>query len=115
MQAKSFNGSGASIDSIQIPVGPRLGNDVVEVAGLSKGYGDRLLIDNASFSIPAGAIVGKPYFSKRLDLCLLLQVSRSCISALARKNIPSRRAPSLVGTVWMLYHLPWIGVQAVIS
>ena len=58
VQAKSFNGSGASIDSIQIPVGPRLGNDVVEVAGLSKGYGDRLLLDNVSFSIPAGAIVG---------------------------------------------------------
>jgi energy-dependent translational throttle protein EttA len=60
VQAKSFNGSGASIDSIQIPVGPRLGNDVVEVAGLSKGYGDRLLLDNVSFSIPAGAIVGVP-------------------------------------------------------
>lgn len=57
-EAKSFNGADASIDSIQIPVGPRLGNEVVECAGLSKGYGDRLLIDNASFSIPQGAIVG---------------------------------------------------------
>jgi energy-dependent translational throttle protein EttA len=70
VQAKSFNGSGASIDSIQIPVGPRLGNDVVEVAGLSKGYGDRLLLDNVSFSIPAGAIVGV----RPIQICGSLEV-----------------------------------------
>ena len=43
---------------IYIPPGPRLGDVVIEARGLSKGYGDRLLIDNASFSIPPGAIVG---------------------------------------------------------
>ncbi|TMP83765.1 energy-dependent translational throttle protein EttA [Pseudoalteromonas phenolica] len=41
-----------------IPPGPRLGDKVIEVNGLSKGYGDRVLIDNLSFSIPKGAIVG---------------------------------------------------------
>ncbi len=41
-----------------IPPGPRLGDKVVEVEGLSKSYGDRQLIDNLSFSIPKGAIVG---------------------------------------------------------
>ncbi|MFU2077891.1 energy-dependent translational throttle protein EttA [Avibacterium endocarditidis] len=41
-----------------IPPGPRLGDKVIEVANLSKSYGDRTLIDNLSFSIPKGAIVG---------------------------------------------------------
>ena len=43
---------------IYIPPGPRLGNQVIEVEGLSKGFGDRLLIDDLSFSVPPGAIVG---------------------------------------------------------
>lgn len=41
-----------------IPPGPRLGDKVLEVENLRKSYGDRLLIDNLSFSIPKGAIVG---------------------------------------------------------
>ena len=43
---------------IFIPPGQRLGDQVIEVDQLSKGFGDRLLIDDLSFSIPAGAIVG---------------------------------------------------------
>ena len=43
---------------IFIPVAERLGNQVIEFDGVSKGFGDRLLIDNLSFSIPPGAIVG---------------------------------------------------------
>ena len=43
---------------IYIPPGPRLGNVVIETARLTKAYGDRLLIDNLSLSIPPGAIVG---------------------------------------------------------
>ncbi|HUO81483.1 MAG TPA: energy-dependent translational throttle protein EttA [Gammaproteobacteria bacterium] len=43
---------------IYIPPGPRLGDLVIEVTGLSKGYGDRLLIDDLSFSLPPGGIVG---------------------------------------------------------
>jgi sulfate-transporting ATPase len=45
-------------NEIYIPPGPRLGELVIEVAGLSKGYGERLLMDALSFSIPPGAIVG---------------------------------------------------------
>jgi ATP-binding cassette ChvD family protein len=45
-------------DEIQIPPGPRLGDVVVEATGLAKGYGDRLLIDDLSFSLPRGGIVG---------------------------------------------------------
>jgi len=41
-----------------IPPGPRLGNQVIEVEHISKGFGDRLLIDDLSFSVPPGAIVG---------------------------------------------------------
>lgn len=41
-----------------IPPGPRLGDKVVEVTNLSKAYGDRILIDDLSFSVPKGAIVG---------------------------------------------------------
>jgi len=43
---------------IFIPVAERLGDSVIEFKGVSKGYGDRLLIDNLSFAIPPGAIVG---------------------------------------------------------
>ncbi len=43
---------------IAIPPGPRLGDQVVEAEDLSKGYGDRLLIDDLSFLLPPGGIVG---------------------------------------------------------
>src|SRR5690242_713709 len=43
---------------IFIPVAERLGNDVIEFRHVSKGFGDRLLIDDLSFKVPAGAIVG---------------------------------------------------------
>ena len=43
---------------IAIPAGPRLGDTVIEVEGLSKGFGDRLLIDNLSFKLPPAGIVG---------------------------------------------------------
>lgn len=43
---------------IYIPPGPRLGNEVVEVVNLKKSFGDRLLIDDLSFSLPPAGIVG---------------------------------------------------------
>ncbi len=43
---------------IFIPVAERLGDSVIEFKNVSKGYGDRLLIDNLSFKVPPGAIVG---------------------------------------------------------
>lgn len=45
-------------DEIQIPPGPRLGNIVVEVENLSKGFGDRLLVDDLSFTLPRNGIIG---------------------------------------------------------
>ncbi|MBM3386808.1 MAG: energy-dependent translational throttle protein EttA [Betaproteobacteria bacterium] len=45
-------------NEIFIPVAERLGNDVFEFKNVSKSFGDRLLIDNLSFKVPAGAIVG---------------------------------------------------------
>jgi ATPase subunit of ABC transporter with duplicated ATPase domains len=45
-------------DEVVIPAGPRLGAHVVEASGLVKGYGDRLLIDELSFTLPPGGIVG---------------------------------------------------------
>jgi ATP-binding cassette ChvD family protein len=43
---------------IYIPPGPRLGDKVIELNNVTKSYGDKLLFENLSFSIPAGAIVG---------------------------------------------------------
>ncbi len=43
---------------IHIPAGPRLGDVVVEASGVRKAYGDRLLVDDLSFSLPPGGIVG---------------------------------------------------------
>ncbi len=45
-------------NEIHIPAGPRLGDLVVETKGLRKGYGDNLLVDGLSFSLPRGGIVG---------------------------------------------------------
>ncbi|NBU30336.1 MAG: energy-dependent translational throttle protein EttA [Actinobacteria bacterium] len=45
-------------EEIQIPPGPRLGSVVVEVDNLTKGFGDRVLIDNLSFTLPRNGIVG---------------------------------------------------------
>jgi len=45
-------------NEIYIPPGPRLGDVVVEAGGLRKGFGDRLLFDDLSFSLPPGGIVG---------------------------------------------------------
>lgn len=45
-------------NEIYIPPGPRLGNQVLEVRNLTKGFGDQLLIDQLSFSVPPGSIVG---------------------------------------------------------
>ena len=46
------------MEEIQIPPGPRLGNVVVEVDHLTKAFGDRILIDDLSFSLPRNGIVG---------------------------------------------------------
>ena len=45
-------------NEIFIPVAERLGNEVIEFEGVTKSFGDRVLIDNLSFKVPAGAIVG---------------------------------------------------------
>ena len=45
-------------NEIYIPPGERLGDNVIEFKGVSKSFGDRLLIDNLSFKVPPGAIVG---------------------------------------------------------
>jgi ATP-binding cassette ChvD family protein len=49
-----------SLDKVQIhiPAGPRLGDVVVEADGLNKGFGDKLLMEDLSFSLPRGGIVG---------------------------------------------------------
>ena len=43
---------------IHIPAGPRLGDVVVEAEGVSKGFGDRLLVEDMTFSLPPGGIIG---------------------------------------------------------
>ena len=52
------NDRAPSAAQIVIPIGERLGNNVIDVENLSKGFGDKLLIDNLSFKLPPGGIVG---------------------------------------------------------
>ncbi len=47
-----------TIEQIMIPVGERLGNNVIDVENVSKGFGERLLIEDLSFKLPRGGIVG---------------------------------------------------------
>jgi ATP-binding cassette ChvD family protein len=56
-EAEQAQGAGDRLE-IVIPAGPRLGDTVIEVQGLRKGYGDRLLIEDLSFSLPRAGIVG---------------------------------------------------------
>ncbi|KAF5834104.1 putative ATP-binding component of ABC transporter [Dunaliella salina] len=49
---------GQQVDSITIPVGPRLGSKVIEAKGITKAFGDRLLVDDLNFSVPPGSVVG---------------------------------------------------------
>jgi sulfate-transporting ATPase len=56
-QANSAEGPSEPIE-LEIPAGPRLGNVVVEGKSLKKGFGDRVLFDGLSFSLPPGGIVG---------------------------------------------------------
>ncbi|MEN9325430.1 MAG: hypothetical protein RL414_1184 [Actinomycetota bacterium] len=58
MAAEAEKARKLDFEEIQIPAGPRLGNIVVEVSDLKKGFGDRLLIDGLSFSLPRNGIVG---------------------------------------------------------
>src|SRR5258706_16140153 len=48
----------ADASTLTIPPGPRLGDLVIESTGLKKGFGDRLLIEELSFKLPPGGIVG---------------------------------------------------------
>jgi ATP-binding cassette ChvD family protein len=57
MQSQEFQ-KRSETNEIYIPAGPRLGDKVIEFNGVCKGYGDRVLIDNLTFSVPKGAIVG---------------------------------------------------------
>jgi sulfate-transporting ATPase len=57
LQSQEFQ-SRNETNEIYIPPGPRLGDSVIEVRNLSKSYGDRLLFDKVSFTVPKGSIVG---------------------------------------------------------
>jgi ATP-binding cassette ChvD family protein len=58
MAAEADKNRKLDFEEIQIPPGPRLGSQVVEAAGLSKGFGDRELIEGLSFSLPPNGLVG---------------------------------------------------------
>jgi ATP-binding cassette ChvD family protein len=58
MAAEAMSRTKMDFEEIQIPPGPRLGSLVVEAEHLVKGFGDRLLIDDLSFSLPPNGIVG---------------------------------------------------------
>ena len=58
MEAEARAAKKLDFTDIQIPVGPRLGTKVIEARNLRKAFGDRVLIDDLSFSLPQGGIVG---------------------------------------------------------
>ncbi len=58
LAADQANEKRQGVTEINIPAGPRLGDLVIEAKGLRKAYGERLLIDNLSFMLPPGGIVG---------------------------------------------------------
>lgn len=87
LQSQEFQ-KRSETNEIYIPAGPRLGDKVIELHNVTKGYGDRVLIDNLSLSIPKGAIVGGSAATAR--------ASRPCSACLparsSRTPAPSRSA-----------------------
>ncbi|MFN0002499.1 MAG: energy-dependent translational throttle protein EttA [Pseudohongiellaceae bacterium] len=57
MQSREFQTRNETLD-LYIPPGPRLGEKVIEVTNLCKGFGDRMLINNLNFNVPRGSIIG---------------------------------------------------------
>ena len=58
MAAEAEKSKKLDFEEIQIPAGPRLGSIVIDANALTKGFGDRVLIDDLSFTMPRGGIVG---------------------------------------------------------
>ena len=97
-------------NEIFIPVAERLGNEVIEFKGVSKSFGDRLLIDNLSFKVPAGAIVGiiGPNGAGKSTLFRMIQgvekpdAGEVAIGKTARVTFVDQSRDSLAGdkTVW---------------
>ncbi len=58
LAAEAERNRAIDLAEINIPAGPRLGSDVIEAKKLTKGFGDRVLIDNLSFTLPRAGIVG---------------------------------------------------------
>src|SRR3954467_661332 len=95
---------------IFIPVAERLGNEVIEFDNVSKGYGDRLLVDKLSFKVPAGAIVGiiGPNGAGKSTLFRMIQgveqpdAGQVLIGKTARPTFVDQSRASLAGekTVW---------------
>jgi sulfate-transporting ATPase len=81
-------------NEIFIPVAERLGNEVIEFKGVSKSFGDRLLIDNLSFKVPPGAIVGiiGPNGAGKSTLFRMIQGRRSPTAARSRSARPRKMA-----------------------
>jgi sulfate-transporting ATPase len=72
---------------IYIPPGPRLGNEVVEVMNLRKSFGDRLLIDDLSFSLPPAGIVGVVGPNGRGRLEIVVQDSIYLLHTMSRLTL----------------------------
>jgi sulfate-transporting ATPase len=97
-------------NEIFIPVAERLGNEVIEFKNVSKSFGDRLLIDNLSFKVPAGAIVGiiGPNGAGKSTLFRMIQGTEKpdsgevLIGQTARPTFVDQSRDSLAGdkTVW---------------
>ncbi len=80
---------------IYIPPGPRLGNRVIELTGVSKAYGEKLLMDNLNLSVPPGSIVGVigPNGAGKTTMLKLI----------TGQEIPDRGKISIGGTVQLAY------------
>jgi energy-dependent translational throttle protein EttA len=97
-------------NEIFIPVAERLGNEVIEFKGVTKSFGDRVLIDNLSFKVPAGAIVGiiGPNGAGKSTLFRMIQgvekpdAGEVLIGKTARVTFVDQSRDSLAGekTVW---------------
>ena len=98
MAAEADRNRKLDFEEIQIPPGPRLGTQVVEVSNLTKGFDDRTLIEDLSFSLPQGGIVGVigPNGVGKTTLFKMVVVRSSYDRARSRS---ARRSRSLRGPV----------------
>lgn len=114
VQAQEYTRT-SQLDAITIPQAPRLGGQVVEVSGLTKSYGDKMLMKDLSFSVPPGSVVGE---HSCCNTCLLVRhlfwtFTCVCTSRSVPEHVLVTDRPHTASITQTFNHVHWVCLKAV--